>query len=128
MSVYFDLNMFTPTTERERLFDVEVIYQALAVLLNTRPGTFPFRPEFGIFLEDELFEFADTATALDIFRRLTDAIDKFEPRVELDTSQTRVIPFPDENRFDVDIHFTLPDISEEVFSVTGSLGTQGAAA
>ena len=128
MAVYFDLNMFTPKTERERLFDVEVIYQAITILLNTRPGTWPFRPEFGIFLEDELFEFADNATALDIFRRVTDAIDQFEPRVELDTSQTAVNPFPDENRFEIDIYFTLPDISDEIFSVSGSLGTQGAAA
>jgi len=125
MAVYFDLNMFAPT-KKERLFDVEVIYQALAVLLNTRPGTWPFRPEFGIFLEEELFEFADTATALDIFRRVTDAIDKFETRVELDTSQTKITPLPDENRFDIDIHFSLPDVSEETFSISGTLGRQGA--
>ena len=128
MAVYFDLNMFTPTSERTRLLDVEVIYQAIAVLLNTRPGTFPFRPEFGIFLEDELFEFADTATALDIFRRLADAIDRFLPRVELDTGRTTIEPLPDENRFDIDIFFTLPDISDQTFSVSGSLGTQGVAA
>ena len=96
------------------------------MLLNTRPGTFPFRPEDGIFLEDDLFEFADAATALDIFRRITDAIDRFEPRVELDTSLTTIIPLPDENRFDIDIHFNLPELGDETFNIAGTIGTQGA--
>lgn len=121
MTFYFDLNMIEPT-KRSQLFDVESIYQGLTVLLNTRPGDFPFRPRFGVNLDESLFEFADTLTALDIYRIVSDAIIEYEPRVELDNSRSNVVADPDNNTFNLELYFQIPDLSEDTFEFTGTLG------
>lgn len=121
MAFYFDLNMITPK-DRGQLFDVESIYQGITMLLNTRPGDFPFRPEFGVRLEESLFEFADTSTALDIYRIVTDAIIRFEPRVEVDNARSIVNADPDNNTFNIELYFQVPDLSEDTFEFTGELG------
>ena len=121
MAFYFDLNMIAPT-ERSQLLDVESIYQGLTVLLNTRPGEFPFRPEFGVNLEESLFEFADNNTALDIYRIVTDAVIRFEPRVEIDNSRSNVVADPDNNSFSLELYFQIPDLSEDTFEFSGALG------
>lgn len=121
MSFYFDLNMINPT-KRSQLVDVESIYQGLTVLLNTRPGELPFRPTFGINLEESLFEFADNNTALDIYRIVTDAIIEFEPRVEIDNSRSNVVADPDNNTFELELYFQVPDLSSDTFEFTGQLG------
>lgn len=121
MSFYFDLNMISPK-DKGQLLDVESIYQGLTVLLNTRPGEFPFRPEFGVNLEESLFEFADNNTALDIFRIVTDAILRFEPRVEVDNSRSNIEADPDNNSFNIELYFQIPNLSEDTFEFSGELG------
>jgi len=121
MAFYFDLNMISPK-DRGQLFDVESIYQGITMLLNTRPGDFPFRPEFGVSLEESLFEFADNSTALDIYRIVTDAIIRFEPRVEVDNARSIVNADPDNNAFNIELYFQVPDLSEDTFEFTGELG------
>lgn len=123
MAFYTDLNMFTPT-DRSLIYDVQSIYQSLTVLLNTRPNDFPFRPEFGVPLDDSLFEIADVSSALEIYRIIVDAVTRYEPRVELDTSRTTITPDPDNNRFDLELYFQIPDLSEESFSFSGAIGLE----
>ena len=121
MAFYFDLNMLTPTS-RSQLLDVESIYQSIDLLLNTRPGDFPFRPTFGVSLDESLFEFADNNTALDVYRIVSDAITEFEPRVSLDNSRSTVEADPDNNTFNLELYFQVPDLSEDTFEFTGVLG------
>lgn len=124
MAVYFDLNMYTPT-KRSQSFDIDSIYQALSILMNTRPGQILFKPEFGVALEDELFEFVDTATSLNIFAMVTDAITRFEPRVIIDSARTQVTPYPDDNLFDLELYFSIPSLSDTTFEFVGSFTPQG---
>lgn len=124
MAVYFDLNMYSPT-KRSQSYDIDSIYQSLGILFNTRPGEILFQPDFGLPLEESLFEFVDVATSLAIFTAVTDAVTRFEPRVQLDNSRTTVTPYPDENRFDLEIYFTIPSLSAEVFGFQGSFNNQG---
>jgi len=51
---------------------------------------------------------------------VTDAVLEFEPRVELDNSQSNVTPFPDENRFEINLFFRIPSLSEDTFEFTGN--------
>lgn len=58
------------------------IRQCISIILNTRPGTDPLRPRFGV----GVFEYIDKPVniALPNMRKaIIDAIGEFEPRVEL---------------------------------------------
>lgn len=117
--VYSDLNSISPTI-RPMLVDVQSVYQALFTLFNTRPGENPFNPEFGFELEDELFELIDDLGALAVIARVVQTVKRWEPRALVDNSRTQVIPFPDENRYELDLVFELQGVSGQQFSFTGS--------
>ena len=115
-----DLNMLRPTNS-PRVSFIKSIYQSITLLINTRPGQFPFLPEFGIDLEDELFEFVDELTALDILNRITDKVDQFLPIVSIDFAKSKVIPKPSDNSYDITMIFRIPQLSSEEFSFSGNL-------
>lgn len=57
--------------------------QALALLLATRPGERPERPDFGCPLDSLVHEPNDGATAGLAIRLVRDAVARFEPRAEI---------------------------------------------
>lgn len=118
--IYKDVNPLNPTT-KPTLQDVEAIHLSIFNILNTRTGEDLFRPEFGIDLEDTLFELLDDLTALDVFRRLVTAIETFEPRVVIDTTSTTVTANEVESKFDVTLVFSLVGEDEQTFEIKGAL-------
>ena len=54
MSIYTDINQYTPTAQ-VLLTNIESIYQSLNNILTTKPGERVFNPEFGGELDDLLF-------------------------------------------------------------------------
>lgn len=119
MAIYRDLNCFTPTT-RPMLLDVECIYQALFNIFNTRPGEVPFSPEFGVDLEDELFEIIDDVTAFAVYGKVIRAVQRWERRASLDTALSTVVPFPDDNKYEITLYFRVNGLSNQVFEYRGS--------
>jgi phage baseplate assembly protein W len=103
---YSDLNQFTPTLN-PIVEDEESVYQSLYNLLATRPMERLFRPTFGLNLDSWLFELTDDKAEALIKDHVIRVIEEHEPRVDLDVVNTTVIPFPSENRFDVELVFTL---------------------
>jgi phage baseplate assembly protein W len=61
--------------------DVE---QAIALILSTAPGERPMRPEFGCAVHDCVFERIDADTLARIDQAVRVALDRWEPRIELD--------------------------------------------
>lgn len=61
----------------------DAVKKALLNLLKTPVGSRPFRPDFGVDLERYLFEPADYDTEVNINRDISEAIRRFEPRVQL---------------------------------------------
>lgn len=59
------------------------IQEAIHLILGTRPGERPMRPEFGCGIHDHLFSPADGATAGLIALEVRRALERWEPRVEL---------------------------------------------
>jgi uncharacterized protein len=61
--------------------DVE---QAIRLILSTAPGERPMRPEFGCAVHDCVFERIDADTLARIDQAVRFALDRWEPRIELD--------------------------------------------
>ena len=120
MALYTDINQTSQETKAQ-LYDVQAVFQALENIFSTRTTERFFNPEFGIDLEDALFEPVDDLTALDIFRRVTEAVQRFESRVIVDFASTTVTPYPDEGRFDVDLVFEVIGFSGQQFIFQDSI-------
>jgi phage baseplate assembly protein W len=105
-NLYSDVNQYDPTT-KPLLVDVESIYQSLHNILTTQRYERLFNNDFGVDFEDMLFELIDDASALEILRLIAQRIEIYEPRVNLNYSNTEVIPDPDNNRFTVKLVFSI---------------------
>lgn len=118
--IYSDLNSFNPTL-KPLLVDVESIYQSLYNILNTKKGERLFEPEFGISLEDYLFDLADDVTALAILQEVVTAVTKYEGRVEVDLSNTTLTPVYEKNRYELQLVFRIVGVEGQSFQLRGSL-------
>ena len=118
MPFYKDVNSQTPTL-RPDVTDAEAVVQSLRTLLNTRKGEIPFLPNYGIDIEEKLFDLMDDASRLEILSDVFDAVDEFEPRVLLRRGQSEVDFFEEDNRIEVSLDFEILGFEEDgVFNVT----------
>jgi phage baseplate assembly protein W len=60
------------------------IEQAIEIILRTSPGERPMRPEFGCRVQDHIFAPADAATAAAIAYDVRDALEQWEPRIDVE--------------------------------------------
>ena len=61
------------------------IEQAIELILATAPGERPMRPEFGCGVHDFVFDSIDATTVGRIELAIRDALDRWEPRVFVET-------------------------------------------
>lgn len=59
------------------------IEEAIRLILATAPGERPMRPEFGCRIHDHVFNAASSATAGQIAYDVRQALDRWEPRIEV---------------------------------------------
>ena len=118
--IFSDLNAITPTVT-PLLVDVQAIYQSLYNILNTRKGERLFQPNFGLSLEDRLFELDDDVTAVAILQELATAIPQSEPRVTLNIAQTSVTRVVGKNEVDLVLVFAINGIPNRTFQLVGTL-------
>lgn len=83
--------------------DDAAILRALKNVLFTNRYERPFNPEFGSDIYRTLFEPIDPLFALDLTQIIQDAINNYEPRVDL--REVKVDPKPDENGYMVFLRF-----------------------
>lgn len=69
--------------------DQREIEESIRLILATSPGERPMRPEFGCAVHDYVFAPADAATAGDIAYAVRVALERWEPRIELDAVTVR---------------------------------------
>ena len=82
----------------------EAVKSALRNLLKTPQGTRPFRPDYGVNLLRYLFEPATYATEVSINKEIAEAIQRFEPRVQLIAIESKV---KENAGIDVTIEYTV---------------------
>jgi phage baseplate assembly protein W len=85
--------------------DLDAIKASLRNILLTRLGERPFEPAFGSKVYDSLFEQIDFITLDAIASSVIDAINLWEPRVQLISVDP--IPSPDSNEVEVVIVFNV---------------------
>jgi len=61
------------------------IEQAIELILSTAPGERPMRPEFGCGVHDFVFDSIDATTVGKMELAIRDALDRWEPRVFVET-------------------------------------------
>ncbi len=71
----------------------------------TNVGERPFQPDLGTSIPRLLFDNVDFGTAAQIADEITRVIEKYEQRVIL--TEVDVTPVPDDNTFEVTIHFEI---------------------
>ena len=122
MAIYSDIN-YIDIKREPRITDIDDVYQAIYTLLTTRVGQRVFRPNYGSYLDNYLFEPCDEETANRILFDIITTITQ-EPRVQLNRSQTTVTPIPERNMFAIRIVFTVLGFSDTERSMTLTLKTK----
>ena len=88
------------------------IKQALKVLIMTSHYERPFHPELGSGVYGLLFEQVTPLSAILIEKKISEVINNFEPRIEVEAIQVNARP--DANSFDVTIVYYLVNVLEPV--------------
>ena len=73
--------------------DIAAVKNSVSNILSTKKGEKILNPEFGLRIQDFLFEPVTDATATAISNEILNAVTLFEPRVQI--VQLQVIPYPD---------------------------------
>lgn len=60
------------------------IQEAIRVIVSTSPGERPMRPEFGCRIHEYVFSPADSSTANAIGAEVRDALQRWEPRIDVE--------------------------------------------
>lgn len=105
-----------PSGEIFKKKDAAAVKQAVSNLLQTNYYEKPFQPFFGGNLRYYLFELADESTGYEVYERVIQAIEAYEPRAEI--MQVTVNADPDRNLLDVMVKFKVVNTGEEVTVTT----------
>lgn len=115
LATYVDLNpSFGQDGAADLLFDRPAISQALRNIFSTSVGEAGpiFAPEFGSMLPYLLQEPMDEVTAFKIQAATIQAVQRWEPRVEIDFSSTSVVPIPELPGYQVTLVYTIRQTGE----------------
>lgn len=82
------------------------IQEAIRVILSTSPGERPMRPDFGCRIHDFIFAPADAATAAAISTEVTNALTRWEHRIDVERVDV-LFTAEDPTVFYIDIHYRI---------------------
>ena len=115
---YVDLDislaLTSSTKDVFRKNNAESVKFAVRNLLLTNQGEKPFNPYYGGNLHDFLFELADTHTEKSMIREIKNAIEVYEPRVDISSLGVTVNMEPDNNSAEVTVIFKIINTGELV--------------
>ena len=114
---YRDINLVSPTTKPE-VVDAEAIQQEMAVLFNTRPTERLFDPEYGIALDNSLFDLITDSSAEELFFEITSKVKKYLSTVTIDMAKSDVTPDPDNNAYYLQLYFSIVGAGTNEYQIT----------
>jgi len=91
--------------------DEREIAEAIRIILGTSVGERPMRPEFGSRIYEFVFDEADAATAARLAFAVREALDRWEPRIDLDAVDVTVDE-DNRNLLYIDINYHIKDDSD----------------
>jgi hypothetical protein len=102
----------TDATGGIRLVSEQVeIEQAIRLILSTAPGERPMRPEFGCAIHDYVFDPADARTSARLSFVVTEALRRWEPRIDVIDVAVDRHPVEDDALL-LDIRYTVSDTND----------------
>lgn len=116
---YSDLNTYSPQ-KQPLLFDMDSIYQSIDNMVNTLKGERLFRPNYGIDLEEYLFDLIDKDTCLLLIKDVAMQVEQNDPRIDVDLPNSEIEVDPDNHLLSVYLTFRIKD-STEVFQYQKSI-------
>jgi len=93
-------------------YDINAVKNSVANILSTKKSEKILSPEFGLRLEDYLFEPVTDTTASAIAADITNTLTTFEPRVQLVNLQ--VIPYPDQYQYQINMGLRVPNLKQSL--------------
>jgi phage baseplate assembly protein W len=103
--------------------NVDAIKNSIISLLTTSPGEKILNPEFGINFGDLLFLPVTEFRAQLIGENMLNQIEKYEPRITV--TQLGIEADSEEDTYNIDIGFSVPQFAGENFSIRGRLNQSG---
>lgn len=82
------------------------ISEAIRLILSTTPGERPMRPDFGCRIQDFIFSPADSATAAAISAEVTNALTRWEHRIDVEDVEV-LFTAEDPTVLYIDIHYRM---------------------
>lgn len=136
-NVYSDvkLDLMLDTTfnnqlyKQQQILDIQAdtnlgaIYNSIANIIITSPGEKPLNPIFGVGFGDLLFLPVTDQRAMSIGNAIFQAIQAFEPRVNI--LNVNVQPKPEENQYIITLTITVPRFNTQQVKIVGVLDKAG---
>ena len=116
---YLDIDLTfnkRPSGDLYKKRDAAAVKQSIKNLLLTNHYEKPFEPFYGADLTGMLFELADDQTEADVQVKIVSTIEKYEPRVEVQSVDVSVLP--DQNDMRVSVVFKIISTDEIVTFTT----------
>ena len=114
--VYSDIDLsFAVNTSTGDIFkkkDAAAVKQSVKNILQTNRFEKPFKPDFGADIRGLLFELADDDSEADLKEQITGAINRFEPRANIQKLEVKFTV--DQNTVRVKLEFKILSIDETV--------------
>jgi len=122
LELYSDVNQFEPTNQ-SLLYNDDSVYQALYNLMSTSPGERHFNPEYGVDLDQFVFEYIDGITEEQMFNHVENKVDLFEPRAYLSYTESSIERDVSNGILNVSFIFIIKDQSKSRIQITGVVNT-----
>jgi phage baseplate assembly protein W len=120
--IWSDLNEYSPT-KVAKVTDVASVYQSIGNILATHKLTRMFEPEFGSEIWNVLWEPMDDISRAKLYDAVVSAIQRWEVRVFLVQSESFVLAFPDEHRYEASLVFTIIGLDKIQYRYIGTFFT-----
>lgn len=89
IDIYSDVDQ---SLKRNYVVNTDSVKQSIKNILTTRKGTRLFNSEFGSNIHQYLFDLMDEVTAFNILNEVVQAVETWEPRVQVNFGQSSCIP------------------------------------
>lgn len=116
VDLYKDLNQFSPTSKPYST-EAQAVYQSVVNIILTSVGERIFSPEYGVELEDYLFELNSDLDTNILLLNIADRINEIDPRVEIDTNVSEIVYNEADYSLKVNLIFNINGIDGQSFEI-----------
>jgi phage baseplate assembly protein W len=104
-------------------YDEAAIYQSVKNIFNTKKGQKILAPDFGLDIEQFLFEQISKENADIIGNTILEELGSYEPRITVE--RVNVTALPNEHQYTLNISIIIPTLNDTRTNVVGSLTKEG---